>query len=72
MGRITFFAVKAEDSSLMEFDEGVTGPTDRKNRKRTIKNSNDSSATCPVINPLTKSYADEVALVLSVPESTNS
>ena len=56
----------------MEFDEGVTGPTDRKKRKRMMKNSKESSAICPVINPLTKSYAEDVVLEVSVPESTNS
>lgn len=57
----------------MEFDEGVTGPTDRKKRNRTIKNRSESKAICPVMNPLTKSYADdEPELEVSVKESLNS
>lgn len=47
----------------MQFDEGVTGPTDRKNKKRTIKNNRERRAICPVMNPLTKSNAGELLLL---------
>lgn len=44
--RITFlFRFEKEgDSSLIELEDGATGPTDRKNRKRTMKKSKESRA----------------------------
>lgn len=66
--------MKADESKRIEFDECVTGITDRKKRNRTIKNKSDKRAICPVINPLTKSKADEpLALAIdSIPESMKS
>ena len=52
---LRFFEVNAEESRRIEFDDFVTGITDRKKRNRTIKNNNDNRAICPVIKPFTKS-----------------
>ena len=49
-----------EDSIRIQLDDDETGPMDRKNKKRTIKNSSESRAIWPVINPLTKSNAGEL------------
>lgn len=34
----------------------ITAPAERKNNNRTISRISDNKATCPVMNPLTKSY----------------
>ena len=62
--QVTFFARRFEEKesefNLTEFEKGATGPTDRKKRNRTMKNSKESSATCPVMKPFTKSKAELV------------